>query len=161
MSYLIQSIQDLLVFKDGKSRVLGLDVGDKTVGLSVCDPGWLIATPLKLITRRTNQQDFEQINTCVKEYQAAALVVGLPLNMNGTEGYQAKKVRNFIDKLVSHVDIAYYFWDERLSTVAVTRTMLEADLSRKRQAQAVDKMAATFILQGVLDLCLSLSKRSD
>lgn len=128
-----------------------MDVGDKTIGLSLSDITWTIASPYKLIKRKMNIQDVKAIQEVLQTFPIAALVVGLPLNMNGTEGSQAQKVRGFVEKLLNIIDLPVFFWDERLSTVAVTRTLLEADLSRKRRQEVVDKMAATFILQGVLD----------
>lgn len=130
---------------------MGLDVGDKTIGLSLSDPTWMIATPLKLLKRQNNIRDITEIQTLIQDHRVGALVIGLPLSLNGAEGPQAKKVRTYIEKLETVIDIPYVLWDERLSTVAVTRTLLEADMSRKRRSEVVDKMAATFILQGVLD----------
>lgn len=149
---LIQNYQELKALKTGKNRLLGLDVGTKTVGLALSDITWLIATPHKLIKRKLNVSDYQEIKKVVVEFGVVAFVVGLPLNMNGTDGPQAQKVRDFMEKLTQIVDIPLFYWDERLSTVAATRTLLEADMSRSRRAEVVDKMAATFILQGVLDM---------
>ena len=148
----IQNSHELKILKTGKNRLLGMDVGDKTVGLALSDITWTIATPHKLIKRKLNISDYQEIKKVVDEFVVVGFVVGLPLNMNGTVGPQAQKVRDFIEKLRLTIDRPIFYWDERLSTVAVTRTLLEADVSRSRRAEVVDKMAATFILQGVLDM---------
>lgn len=152
MTTILQTTRDIITLKTGKNRLLGLDVGDKTVGLALSDITWTIATPHKLIKRRNNIQDYLDIQKIVEDFHVVAFVSGLPLNMNGTDGPQAQKVRDFMIKLTAVVDIPLYYWDERLSTVAVTRTLLTADVSRKKRAEVVDKLAATFILQGVLDM---------
>lgn len=149
---IIRNNHELRLLKSGKNRLLGMDVGDKTVGLSLSDVTWIIATPHKLIKRKLNVSDYQEIKKVVDEFSVVAFVVGLPLNMNGTVGPQAKKVQDFMEKLTQLINIPIFYWDERLSTVAVTRTLLEADVSRSRRAEVVDKMAATFILQGVLDM---------
>lgn len=141
----------LLPHKNGKCRLLGLDVGDKTIGLSLSDPTWVIASPFKLINRHNNIRDYSEIQQIIEEFNVAGLIIGLPLTLRGEEGPQAEKVRTYVTKLDTLITIPSFFWDERLSTVAVTRTLLEGDVSRKRRRQVVDKMAATFILQGVLD----------
>lgn len=146
-------LEELKNLKTGKSRVLGLDLGEKTIGLGISDITWLISSPLEVIRRTTLENDFKALQRVINDFSIVAFVIGLPMNMNGSEGPQAKKARAFIDELLQVIDIPVYFWDERLSTVAVTRTLLEADLSRKKRAQVVDKMAATYILQGALDRC--------
>jgi putative Holliday junction resolvase len=145
------TIEEISHFKATKRPLIGLDVGDKTVGISISDTTWLIASPLTLIRRSKPSKDFSDIQKIINDRKAVAVVVGLPINMNGTEGPQGGKVRSFVDQLLSVIDIPVCFWDERLSTMAVTRTMLEADMSRKRRSEVVDKLAATYILQGALD----------
>ncbi|AIK96394.1 Holliday junction resolvase RuvX [Candidatus Odyssella acanthamoebae] len=147
------SKEEFFALKLKRKRVLGLDVGNKTVGIAVSDASWLIASPLKLLKRANLTADIKALLSVYKDYNACCCVVGLPMNMNGTEGPQAGVVRSFIGFLLKQEDVPVFLWDERLSTVAVTRTLLEADLSRKRRAEVVDKMAATYILQGSLDLC--------
>lgn len=149
----IITFEELKNLKTGKCRVLGLDLGEKTIGLGISDITWLISSPLEVIRRTNLENDFKVLQQVINNFSIVAFVIGLPMNMNGSEGPQAKKARAFIDELLKVVDIPVYFWDERLSTVAVTRTLLEADLSRKKRAQVVDKMAATYILQGALDRC--------
>lgn len=149
----IIKLEELKNLKNGKCRILGLDLGEKTIGLGISDITWLISSPLEVIRRTTLQNDLKALQKIINEFSIVAFVIGLPINMNGSEGPQAKKARAFIDELLKEIDIPVYFWDERLSTVAVTRTLLEADLSRKKRALIVDKMAATYILQGALDRC--------
>lgn len=146
----------LEIFRQDKSlyqgrRIMGLDVGDKTVGLSLSDLGWMIASPLETIQRKNVAKDMDQLQKIIQQFDVAALVVGLPLNMNGTEGPQAQKTRDFVAHVLKRLDIPVLFWDERLSTQAVNRSMLEGDLSRKKRDKRVDQLAATFILQGLLD----------
>ncbi|MBL6934422.1 MAG: Holliday junction resolvase RuvX [Alphaproteobacteria bacterium] len=132
-------------------RLLGLDLGEKTIGLALCDPGLTIASPLETLRRTRFSSDVETLRALMDEHGIGALVIGLPLNMDGSEGPRCQSVRQFADNLLEKMELPIAFWDERLSTVAVTRTLLEADMSRKRRAEVVDKMAASYILQGVLD----------
>ena len=132
-------------------RLLGIDLGEKTIGLALSDPGRIIASPLETLRRTRFSSDVETLLALMAEHGVGALVIGLPLNMDGSEGPRCQSVRQFADNLLEKMDIPIAFWDERLSTVAVTRTLLEADMSRKRRAEVVDKMAASYILQGALD----------
>lgn len=145
--------QDLHSLSQTKSRAMGLDIGSKTIGVALSDQTWLIASAHSLIKRQNLSADVAALVKIIKEYKVSCIVSGWPVNMNGTEGPQALVVKKLIDTLLAQHDIPVFLWDERLSTVAVTRTLLEADMSRKRRSEVVDKMAATFILQGVLDLC--------
>ncbi len=133
------------------ARLLGLDVGEKTVGLAVCDPGLMVASPVETLRRGKFTADAQKLRRLVEERQVGGLVVGLPVNMDGSEGPRCQSVRQFAANLLDHLDLPIAFWDERLSTAAVTRTLLEADMSRKRRAEVVDKMAAAYILQGAID----------
>jgi putative Holliday junction resolvase len=132
-------------------RVLGLDLGEKTIGLALSDPSLIIASPLETLRRTRFSADVETLRALMDEHGIGALVIGLPLNMDGSEGPRCQSVRQFADNLLEKMEVPIAFWDERLSTVAVTRTLLEADMSRKRRAEVVDKMAAAYILQGALD----------
>lgn len=132
-------------------RLMGLDLGTKTIGLAVSDLGLSIATPLETIKRKKFTPDAEYLLALCKEHTIGGLVIGLPLNMDGTEGPRAQATRAFVRNLNRLSPLPVCFWDERLSTVAVTRTLLEADTSRAKRAEVVDKMAASFILQGALD----------
>jgi putative Holliday junction resolvase len=138
-------------------RLLGLDVGSKTIGLALSDAGLVIASPLETIRRVKFSKDAEALSGIIARRQVGGLLLGLPVNMDGSEGPRCQSVRQFaanLDKLMPELPMG--FWDERLSTAAVTRTLIEADASRKRRAELVDKLAAAYILQGALD---SLARR--
>lgn len=136
-------------------RILGLDVGDRTIGVAVSDPLGFTAQGITTIRRKSEEFDIEKVLEICKEYGVETIISGLPKNMNGTIGEQAQKVQKFCASLGEHTDIEIKFWDERLTTMAAHRVMLEADMSRKKRKGLVDKIAATYILQGYLD---SLSK---
>jgi len=131
--------------------LLGLDPGTKTLGLAISDRTRLIASPLVTIKRTKFSKNAPQLLDIYDTNEASALVVGYPVNMDGSEGPRAQGVRDFCTNLSRIRDLPIFFWDERMSTQAVTRGMLEADMSRKRRAQEVDRLAAAYILQGVLD----------
>ncbi len=132
-------------------RILGLDVGDKTIGVALSDEmGWT-AQALEVIQRKGLSQDIKKIKDILNEYQVGEIVVGLPKNMNGKEGEQAKKVREFLERLEAGVRLPIKTWDERLTTVAAERTLLQGDLSRAKRKRIIDKVAAQVILQGYLD----------
>ena len=133
------------------ARLLGVDVGEKTLGLALSDATLAIASPLQTLRRTKFSSDIEILKALIAKHGVGAVIVGLPINMDGSEGPRCQSVRAFAANLLARIDLPLAFWDERLSTVAVTRTMLEADLSRARRAKLVDKMAAAFILQGLLD----------
>ncbi len=133
------------------SRILGIDVGRKRIGLALSDPCFMIASPFKVIDRKTFGEVSGQLLKIIEAEDVEGLVVGLPLEMRGDEGRSSQSVRHFVYNFLKLKDLPIVFWDERYSTVAVTRTLLEADMSRERRSQVVDKMAASFILQGFLD----------
>jgi putative Holliday junction resolvase len=133
------------------SRLLGLDVGAKTIGLALSDVTRSVATPLETIRRTKFQKDADALLAILARFGIGGLVIGLPLNMDGSEGPRAQATRAFARNLASRTELPMVFWDERLSTAAVTRTLIEADASRARRAELVDKMAAAYILQGALD----------
>ncbi len=137
--------------KDGKNRLLGIDLGDKTVGLSLSDVTWTIASPYQTLKRLSDFQAITELEQIIHTFKVVVMVIGYPLNMNGSAGPQSEKVLKFVEKMLQRYDIPIFLWDERLSTMAVTRTLIEADVSRKKQKKAVDKMAASYILQGMLD----------
>lgn len=132
-------------------RLLGLDLGTKTIGLAIADGTLTVATPLDTIRRTKFTKDADALLAVVDARQVGALVIGLPLNMDGSEGPRCQSTRQFATNLLARRDLAVAFWDERLSTAAVTRTLLDADASRARRGDLVDKMAAAYILQGALD----------
>jgi putative Holliday junction resolvase len=131
--------------------LLGLDLGTKTIGVALSDAGRRIASPFRLIERTRFAQDAVILLAIAEEHRVSGFVLGLPLNMDGSEGPRAQATRAFARNLAAKTALPIAFWDERLSTAAVTRTLIEADRSRKRRAELVDKMAAAYILQGALD----------
>ncbi|KEO50520.1 Holliday junction resolvase [Thioclava pacifica DSM 10166] len=131
--------------------VAGLDLGTKTIGVAVSDGLRSVATPLKTIKRRKFGLDAEALLAIVAERDLKGLILGLPKNMDGTEGPRCQATRAFARNLEKLTDLPISFWDERLSTVAAERAMLEADMSRAKRAEAIDHVAAGFILQGALD----------
>jgi len=133
------------------ARLLGIDLGTKTIGLALSDVERRIATPLETLKRTKFTPDADAIRRVVDRFGVGGLVVGLPLNMDGTEGPRSQATRAFVRNLKPLVEIPVAFWDERLSTMAVTRTLIDADASRARRGALVDKMAAAYILQGALD----------
>ncbi len=133
------------------ARLLGLDLGTKTIGLALSDVERRIASPLETIRRVKFTLDARLMLAIAEKHAVAALVIGLPLNMDGTEGPRAQSTRAFVRNLLPLCDLPVVFQDERMSTQAVTRTLLSADTSRARRAELVDKMAAAYILQGALD----------
>lgn len=145
------NLDDIKSFKNNKVRLLGLDLGDKTIGIALSDVSWIISSPLVLIKRTAFKKDLEQLQEIITKHNICALIIGLPVNMNGTQGSQAEKVLQFVGKMAETITTPIVMWDERLSTMAVTRTLLEADVSRKKRKDVVDKMAACYILQGALD----------
>ena len=132
-------------------KLLGLDLGTKTIGIATSDGMRYSATPLETIARTKFTADAERLKTLITQNAAVGIVLGLPLNMDGSEGPRAQSTRAFARNLAKLVDIPIAFWDERLSTSAVTRTLIEADIRRNKRAQVVDKLAASYILQGALD----------
>ena len=133
-------------------RYLSLDVGDATIGIAASDLLGLTAQGVETIRRKNLEADMKRLRELMEAYETTSLVVGLPKNMNGTQGERCEVVRAFaaeIERAVPNAEIV--FWDERLSTVAASRSLLEADLSRRKRRKVIDKMAAVFILQGFLD----------
>jgi len=132
-------------------RLMGLDVGTKTIGLALSDTRCVIATPLETIRRRRFREDMARLMALIDQHGVGGLVIGLPLTLAGGNGPRTQSVRQFARNLVALRDLPVALWDERLSTAAVTREMISADLTRKRRAQIVDRVAAAYILQGCLD----------
>jgi putative Holliday junction resolvase len=132
-------------------KLLGLDLGTKTIGIAISDGVRYSATPLETITRTKFTKDAERIAELITENHAVGIVLGLPLNMDGSEGPRAQSTRAFARNLAQKITIPIVFWDERLSTAAVTRMMIDADVRRDKRAEVVDKLAASYILQGALE----------
>lgn len=131
--------------------ILGLDLGDKTIGIAVSDLSRTVATPIEVIRREKFTLDAQRLLAIVATKQAAGLILGLPLNMDGSEGPRVQSTRAFARNLEKLTALPITFWDERLSTVAAERALLEADTSRKRRKEVIDQVAAGYILQGALD----------
>ena len=142
------ALQDLV---PAGMRLLGLDVGTKTIGLAVSDSRRVIATPLQTIRRRRLREDMTELFALVAAHGVGGLVIGLPLTLAGADGPRTQSVRQFSRNLLAFRDLPVVFWDERLSTAAVTREMIAHDMTRKRRAAIVDRVAAAYILQGCLD----------
>lgn len=132
-------------------KILGLDYGDRRIGVAVSDAfGWT-AQGLEVLERRRDEGEFGRIAELVREHEISEIVVGLPKNMNGTVGPRGEICIDFAERLRGELNLPVHLWDERLTTMAAERTLLEADVSRKKRKQVVDKMAASLILQNYLD----------
>jgi putative holliday junction resolvase len=153
------AIEDLPPHLERDARLLGLDVGTKTIGMALSDVTRSVATPFDTIRRTKFTADAKTIREVVEKNQVGALVIGFPLNLDGSEGPRAQSTRAFARNLAAHVAVPMVLWDERLSTAAVERHLIEADASRKRRAEVVDRMAAAYILQGALDRLRNLADR--
>ena len=136
-------------------KLVGLDVGTKTIGVAICDAGWHFAGPSETIRRIKFMQDIASLRRIIEHERALGLVVGLPLNMDGSDSPRTQSVRAFARNLAP-LHLPILLWDERWSTQAVTRALIEADASRARRAELVDKMAAAYILQGAIDMLAGL-----
>ncbi|MGA0393002.1 MAG: Holliday junction resolvase RuvX [Rhodospirillales bacterium] len=137
---------------EANRRVLGLDVGSKTIGLALSDLTLMIASPLETIQRGKFSNDLGILKNIIEEHDVGALILGLPVSMDGTEGPRCQSTRQFAANVDNAIDISIGYWDERLSTVAVERILVEdVDMTRKRRSEVIDKAAAAYILQGALD----------
>ncbi|PIZ33741.1 MAG: Holliday junction resolvase RuvX [Alphaproteobacteria bacterium CG_4_10_14_0_8_um_filter_37_21] len=146
---MIVQISDLKAIKNHKNRLLSLDIGEKTIGLALSDSMWMIATPQETIKRRSLKADIDVLIGFKNQFNVSAFIMGYPLHMNGTEGKSCDRVMTLVEALGDEFSVL--LWDERLSTSAVERTLIAADTSRKKRKQVIDKLAASYILQGVLD----------
>ncbi len=155
----LQTIETISGLTPG-GRLMGLDLGTKTIGIALSDTGRQIASPLETIRREKFTNDAKRLLDLATKHGVVALILGLPLNMDGSEGPRVQATRAFVRNLTQKTDLPILYWDERLSTAAVTRTLIDADASRARRAELVDKLAAAYILQGVLDRISALA-RSD
>lgn len=152
----VKSLSELKAGLKRGERLMGVDLGSKTIGLALSDISLTVATPLETIKRTKFGADAARLLALAAEHGVGGLVVGLPVNMDGSEGPAAQSARAFARNLEKLSPLPLAFWDERLSTAAVTRTLIEADASRARRAEVVDKMAAAYILQGALERLRSL-----
>lgn len=140
---------DAVLPRDG--RLLGVDLGTKTIGLALSDLSRTVASSLETIRRVKFSIDVERFFALIDEHRVVGVVLGLPMNMDGTSGPRVQATRAFANEVLKRRDLNITYWDERLSTAAVTRMMIDADMTRARRAELVDKLAATYILQGFLD----------
>ena len=145
------SLIDLEELKKTTGSLIGVDPGTKTLGIASSDITRLIATPFTTIKRTKFSLDAEKLFSIYDQYKASAIIMGLPINMNGSYGPRSQSVKDFCSNLIRVRNIPIFLWDERLSTLAVKRGMIDADLSREKQKKNVDKLAAAYILQGLLD----------
>jgi len=141
-------------------RLAGLDVGTKTIGVALCDAGWSFASPAELVRRTKFTKDLEALKALFEGQGVKGVVVGLPINLDGSESPRSQSTRAFTRNM-EPLGLPILLWDERWSTQAVTRTLIEADTSRAKRAELVDKMAAAYILQGMLDHAGRLQAEDD
>ena len=133
-------------------RALALDIGDKTIGIAASDLLGITAQGVETIRRTSDKNDLKRLGELVKDFEATTFIIGLPKNMDGTEGTRCELVKKFAEKIcAAFPEVEQIFWDERLSTVAATKNLIAADVSRKKRKKVIDKMAAVYILQGWLD----------
>ena len=151
MSKIFDQVEDFASALPPMQAIMGLDLGTKTIGVAVSDTFRSVATPIHTVKRKKFTTDAEQLIEVIKDRNIAGVVLGLPFNMDGTEGPRCQSTRAFARNLSRLIDVPITFWDERLSTVAAERALLEADTSRKRRAEVIDHVAAGYILQGLLD----------
>lgn len=145
----------IIIEESAGLRILGLDIGDRTIGVAVSDPLGFTAQGITTIRRKGEKRDIKELKDICEKYNIELVVSGLPKNMNGTLGSQSEKVMKFCEVIKEYIKLPVEMWDERLTTAAANRAMIEGDLSRAKRKKIVDKMAATYILQGYLD---SISK---
>ena len=151
-------IADLPPLLGRNQRLIGLDLGTKTIGLAMSDVERRIASPFRTIRRTKFTRDVADLGQILADNAVAALVIGLPLNMDGSEGPRVQSTRAFVRQAHPILKLPFVYWDERLSTAAVTRALIDQDASRARRAEVVDRMAAAYILQGVLDRLSSIAR---
>ena len=142
----------------GGQRLIGVDLGTKTIGLALSDVGRQIASPLETIRRVKFTPDVARLRTLCEQHQVGGLVFGLPLNMDGSAGARVQSTHSFVRNMKPLLGLPVLYWDERLSTAVVTRALIEADTSRARRGELVDKLAAAYILQGCLDVMRGLTE---
>ena len=147
-----KTISEMIRHLPGGARLLGLDVGTKTIGLAISDSNFIVAVAIDTIRRTKFTRDIEQLKEIIENRSIGGLVIGLPISMDGTEGPACQSIRQFSTNVINQIEIGITFWDERLSTSAVQRFLTsEADITRKQRSRVVDKLAATYILQGAID----------
>lgn len=155
------TIEELAAMLQAGQPVAGLDLGTKTIGLSVSDIGRRFASPRPVLKRVKFSRDAELLLSFAAKERIAAFVIGLPVNMDGSSGPRVQATRAFVRSMAEKTDIPFVYWDERLSTVAAERALLEMDVSRAKRAERIDSAAASFILQGALDRLSMLGSAAD
>ncbi|MDB5525680.1 MAG: Holliday junction helicase RuvA [Rhizobium sp.] len=156
----ILAIEDLGAHLAPGDIIAGLDLGTTTIGLSLSDKGRRFATPRTVINRKKFTLDAEVLLAFAAKEEVKAFIIGLPINMDGSQGPRAQATRAFVRTMSPKTDIPFTFWDERLSTVAAERALIEMDVSRKKREQRIDSAAASFILQGALDRLSSIARET-
>jgi putative Holliday junction resolvase len=157
----VATIEELAGLLLPRQAIAGLDLGTKTIGLAMSDLGRRFASPRPVIKRVKFAKDAEVLLAFAAKETVAAFVIGLPINMDGSSGPRVQATRAFVRSMAERTDIPFVFWDERLSTVAAQRALLEMDVSRAKRAERIDSAAASFILQGALDRLSSLATGAD
>jgi len=152
------AIEDLAARLPAKGRLLGVDLGTKTIGLAISDLERRLAAPLKTLPRGVFQKDAVALNSIFSEFEIAGIILGLPLDLHGRDSPRAQSTRAFARNLSTRTDLPMAYWDERFSTAAVARALIANGVSRARRAQVVDKLAAAYILQGALDRICGLRR---
>lgn len=151
MTHLFETVEDILPAISNMQALMGLDLGTKTIGVALSDSFQTVATPMETVKRKKFGIDAARLLEIIDQRSVGAIVLGLPRNMDGTEGPRCQSTRAFARNLSQLTPIPICFWDERLSTVAAERALLEADTTRKRRSEVIDHVAASYILQGALD----------
>ena len=152
-------LEQFLINLPKSEAIMGLDLGTKTIGIAVSDKQRVIATGIKTLRRKKFEHDFLKLENIISNRQIMGIVLGLPINMNGSEGRRCQSVRAFARNLTQRIEMPIVFWDERLSSVEAERTLLEGNVSRKKRAEVIDFVAASYILQGALDRMIVLKSK--
>ena len=155
------AIEDLAKSLPVKARLIGVDLGAKTIGLAISDIERRLASPLKTLRRAAFARDADALTAILAEFDIAGIVLGLPLDLDGRDSPRAQSTRAFARNLAKQTRLPIVFWDERFSTAVVTRSLIANDVSRAKRAEVIDKMAAAYILQGALDRLAGLSRPRD
>jgi putative holliday junction resolvase len=153
------AIEDLALSLPLKARLIGVDLGSKTIGLAISDVERRLASPLRTLPRGPFARDAQALIAICAEFDAAGIILGLPLDLDGRDNPRAQSTRAFARNLSARTSLPIAFWDERFSTAAVTRSLIANDVSRAKRAEVVDKLAAAYILQGALDRLAALARR--
>ena len=152
----ICKIEDFISKRNTIGKLFALDVGKKTIGIAVSDPDWKVASPVSILYRRKFTPDMDKLMQIAAEHDIGGMVIGWPLNMDGSAGRRCDSIRDFVHAMLRVKDWPILFHDERLSTVSVERAMLEADMTRQKRSERRDALAATWILQSALDVMAGL-----